>query len=112
VKPQNLNKEIDERYTCRKDCWKCQEQTTHGRAKFLGDQACDCSNQSTESEANGILIPFCLAESRRIDFDLHNYFNRAYQNPNAAANHTGIEQIVTQNALGLWRIKTQLTKEA
>jgi hypothetical protein len=66
-----------------------------------GSSPCDGGNQSPKMKTNGILMPLCLPESRRIDFDLHSYLSRAHQSPNAAANHTGIEQIVTQSALGL-----------
>jgi hypothetical protein len=53
-----------------------------------------------------------LPDDRSIDLDLHRYFSQMYLSPNATPNHRGIEQIVTNRALTLERIMTQLTQEA
>lgn len=92
---------LNERCTGRKDCRKCQEETADSSAIFLRDHASDCCNQSAEHEADGVLTPLRLPQSRRIDFELHRYFSQTYQSPNAVPSHNGIEQIVAQSALGL-----------
>ena len=61
-------------------------------------EGCD---QTAKYEANSILVPFGLPKGRRIDFDSLNLLQQGVPSPNAVANQTGIEQIVTQSALGL-----------
>lgn len=98
--------------TCWKDSRKCQEETAYACAVFLGEDSCRRRNEPAKNKANDILVPFCSFEGRRVDFDLHAYPSHKYHSPNATQSHTGIEQIVAQSAFGLWRIMTQLTREA
>jgi hypothetical protein len=40
------------------------------------------------------------------------YLRQAYQSPNAVANHSGIDNVVTSNAFGLYLMAIQLIQEA
>jgi hypothetical protein len=46
-------------------------------------------------------VPFGLAESRRINLDLHGYANQTRQIPNATPSQMGIAPNVIKSAFGL-----------